>query len=152
LLARARFASIFASAMPTPPRRGLTALLRCAGSSALSVGVEFVVLTLLVSVLHVAYLVGSLLSGAAYFVLNFALNRSWAFRAGSARLWPQLFRHGLVGAGGTLLCTPLLWLLVDRAKMPYQPAWILACVIAFLAWTFPMHRWFTYRGAVGDAA
>src|SRR5437868_6061957 len=126
----------------------LKSLLRCAGSSLAGVTVELGLMTLLVSVLHLFYLVGALLAGALYFSLSFLLNRHWAFRAARAPALPQLLRHGLVFGGGMLLGTPLLWLLVSGFGVPYQLAWLAVGGVSFLCWTFPMQRWFTYRGAL----
>lgn len=113
----------------------------------LAVAVEFALLTLLVSKLHVAYLIGAAAAGVAYFVVNFLLNRRWAFRARRTPVLPQLVRHGVVAGGSTLLILPLLWLFVSEFGMPYQLGWVVAASVAFLTWTFPMHRWFTFRGA-----
>jgi putative flippase GtrA len=126
-------------------RGGLPILLRCAGASLAGVAVELGVLAALVSLLHVFYLVGSLAAGIFYFFLNFFLNRCFVFSATRAPAGPQLLRHGFVAAGGMALGTPLLWFFVHAVRLPYPVGWALAGAIAFLGWTFPMHRRFTYR-------
>jgi putative flippase GtrA len=125
-------------------------LLRCAGSSIAAVAVEFGLLTLLVSVLHVFYMVGAAISALLYLLVSFLLNRRWAFRATDGARWPQLARHTFVAFGGMALSMPMLWLLVGGAKLPYQPAWLLGGTISFFCWTWPMQRFFTYRVAPAD--
>jgi putative flippase GtrA len=137
----------FAGVTPSRPARLLHAtrtLARAAGSSLAAVAVEVGLLTVLVTFLHVAYLIGSVIAGVVYLVVNFVLNRRWAFR-NRAPVGPQLLRHGVVSGGGTMLGLPLLRVFVDGAHMPLAIAWTISAAIAFLAWTFPMHRLFTYR-------
>jgi putative flippase GtrA len=122
-------------------------LLRCAGSSLAAVAVEFLLLTALVSLLHVHYLVGALIAGASGCALCFVINRRWAFGAGAGCAWRQLFRHVVVVGGGMGLGMVLMWLAVRGFGLPYQVSWLLGGSVVFLAWTFPMQRWFTFRAA-----
>jgi putative flippase GtrA len=127
--------------VPNPSRpRGLRNFVRCAGSSIVSVAAEFVVLTLLVSVCHVYYLLASLASTIGYLILNFILNRRWAFRAGHAPVWPQVKRHLGSAAIGMALGTTLLWVFVHSARLPYQLGWAASGCVVFSAWTWPINR------------
>ena len=136
---------------PNRPRT-LELLVRCAGSSLLAVAVEFALLNLLVAALHIYYLVGSAIASTGYFILNFVVNRRWAFRATHQRALPQLMRHVVVVAGGMALGLPLLWMMVGQIGLPLQLGWPAAGAVSFLLWTFPMNRWFTYRAAVAATA
>jgi putative flippase GtrA len=112
-----------------------------------AVALELLVLTLLVSGLHVHYLIGSIVATGAYLLANFALNRAWAFRraAAGAPVRGQLARHvfvALVGSAGIAL---LLWLFVGKLGLPYLLGWLLAGALAFVAWTYPMSRAFSFR-------
>ncbi len=127
------------------PRATFASLIRCAGSSLAAVVLEFGLLSLLVSVLHVFYLAGAALAGALHFGVNFLLNRHWVFRAAHRRAWPQLVRHGLVAGGGSLSCLTLLWAFVHGVHLPYQLGWAIAGTLAFLVWTYPLHQGYTYR-------
>lgn len=119
-------------------------LVRCAGSSLAAVAFEFASLSLLVSVLHVFYLAGALIAGAAGFVISFVLNRRWAFRATDGSALRQIVRHGIVVGGGIALGTALMWLMVSHLGLPYQLGWLGGGAVVFLMWTFPMQRFFTY--------
>lgn len=129
----------------------LSSLLRCAGSSLVGFAIELALLTLLVSGLHVNYLIAAAFAGLAYLAINFVLNRRWAFRATRGRALFQLARHAFVVGGGMAFGLPLLWLFVSRFHLPYAIGWTLAGGFVFLSWTFPMHRAFTYRGGEGGA-
>jgi putative flippase GtrA len=123
-------------------------LLRCAASSIAGVCLEFVLYSLLVSRAHLHYLAAAWVAGVVYFFANFALNRWWAFGASRrGRVTRHLVRHALVSFGGAVLGTPLLWALVTGLHLPYRIGWAAAGAIAFFSWTFPMHRYFTYRHA-----
>jgi len=127
-------------------------LFRCAGSSLAAVAVEFVLLTVLVSLLHVFYLAGALVAGAVGLLLAFLLNRSWAFSGGRGRPWRQLFKHTLVVTGGIGLGMLLLWIAVHQLSLPYQLGWLASGSIVFFVWTFPMQRFFAFRAAPAFAA
>ena len=123
----------------------MSALVRCAGSSIAGVTVEFALLNLLVSVFHVFYLAAAAAASAVFLVINFLLNRHWAFRATRGRAWPQMLRHAVVVGGGAAIGLSLLALLVGHVHLPYQLGWSIAGVVCFFSWTFPMNRFFTYR-------
>lgn len=126
-------------------------LVRCAGSSLAAVALEFVILSLLVSICHVNYLVGSVIASVAGLVVCFVANRQWAFKAGAGAVLPQLVRHGFVVGGGLGLGLILMWLQVHGLGLPYQLSWLAAGSVVFFAWTFPMQRWFTFRLAPARA-
>ena len=127
-------------------------LLRCAGSSLAAVALEFVILSILVSLGHVNYLAGSVLASVAGLVVCFVANRHWTFEAGAGAIGPQLLRHGFVVGGGLVLGLFLMWLQVHGLGLPYQLSWLAAGSVVFFAWTFPMQRWFTFRLAPATAS
>jgi putative flippase GtrA len=129
----------------------MKSLFRCAGSSLAAVALEFVLLTALVSLLHVFYLAGALIAGAAGLVLAFVLNRQWAFADGRGPAWRQLVKHAVVVGGGIGIGTTLLWIAVSQCGLPYQVGWLLSGTVVFFAWTFPMQRFFTFRAATVPA-
>jgi putative flippase GtrA len=122
----------------------MKSLFRCAGSSVTAVTLEFFLLLLLVSRLHVQYLLAAIAAGVCGFVVSFMINRSWAFegRAGCPRR--QLVKHAVVVGGGIALGTALMWLLVSRLHLPYQVGWLGGGALVFMGWTYPMQRFFTY--------
>lgn len=123
----------------------MKSLIRCAGSSLAGVTIEFGILSLMVSLLHVFYLAAALVAGLAGLVVSFALNRNWAFGARRGSRVGQLVRHTVVVAGGIALGMLPMWLLVSWAGLPYQVGWAVGGSLVFLGWTYPMQRWFTFR-------
>src|SRR5262249_60826857 len=122
-------------------------MVRRAGASIAAVSVEFALLSLLVSVFHVFYLVGAAIASGAFLIVNFLLNRRWAFRALHGRVWKQLLRQAVVVAGGSAIAIPLLWLFVGHIHMPYQVGWPAAGVVCLFSLTVPMDRFLTYSAA-----
>lgn len=122
-------------------------LFRCAGSSLAGVTLEFGILTLLVSVLHVFYLAAAVAAGLVGLAISFILNRNWAFAARSGSSRRQLLRHAAVVGGGVALGMVPMWLTVTCLGLPYQLGWVIGGVVVFLTWTYPMQRWFTFRPA-----
>jgi putative flippase GtrA len=132
------------SVAPTRPR-GLKLLVRSTVAAVGCIAVEFGLLTVFVSHLHMHYLLATVLAGVVYLFLNFFLNRRWAFEARHGSPLPQLLRHGFVILGGIALGCPLLWVSVSVLGLTYRLGWAASGAIAYLAWTFPMHKHFTYR-------
>ncbi len=133
-------------------KRLLPSLARCAGSSLLGAAVELGLLVLLVQVCHTWYLAAAVGAGAVYAVLNFFVNRRWAFRSRHAAPWPQFVRHLLVVGGGIAIGTTLLWLLVGVLRVPYPAGWAIGGAVCFLGWTFPMQRFFAHPPPSGAPA
>jgi putative flippase GtrA len=125
----------------------MKSLVRCAGSSVAAVTIEFFLLLLLVSRLHMFYLVAALVAGLTGFVVSFIINRRWAFEGRRGCPKRQLFKHGVVVGGGLGLGTALMWLLVTRLHFPYQVGWLGGGALVFMGWTYPMQRFFTYAPA-----
>jgi putative flippase GtrA len=130
----------------TPVPQRYEQLVRCGTSSLAAVGLEFSILSFLVSVAHVRYLEASGLAACAYLLASFVLNRRWAFRADArAASAHQLGCHIAVASVGSGIVLVLLWLLVERARLWYPVAWALSGMVAFLGWTYPMSRRFTFN-------
>jgi putative flippase GtrA len=129
----------------------MKSLLRCAGSSLAAVAIEFVLLSVLVSLFHVFYLAGALVAGVVGLLVAFMLNRSWAFSDGRGRTWLQLVKHSIVVGGGITLGMLLLWVAVHHLGAPYQVGWLASGSVVFFTWTFPMQRFFTFRAATAPA-
>lgn len=131
------------NALPLLPRFATFA--RSGASSLAAVALEALLLTLLVSGLHVHYLVASVLATLTYFAVSFVLHRSWTFRGVKGQLRGQLGRYALVALIGSVLGLGLISLLVGAARLPYLVGWSAAGLMVFVGWTHPMNRRFAFR-------
>jgi putative flippase GtrA len=125
----------------------MKSLVRCAGSSVAAVTIEFFLLLLLVSRLHVFYVAAAVMAGLTGLVVSFVINRRWAFEGRRGCPKRQLCKHGVVVGGGVALGTGLMWLLVTLLHFPYQVGWLGGGALVFMGWTYPMQRFFTYAPA-----
>lgn len=105
-------------------------------------------LSLLVSVLPLA---GATLLGCAVgALLNFNLNRSWAFQAQAGPWAGQALKYVLVSASSALLNAALVHGLVTQGALPDVAAWLFARGLSFLIWTYPLFRWYVFSSTRGD--
>jgi putative flippase GtrA len=115
---------------------------RYTATSALATGADFV----LASSLHwlgssaaLATFFGCVLGGA----VAFSLSRRWTFQAGAGRALPQLLRFLLVWATSAFLNSAgVPALLTSIASFPV--AWTLVRGAVYLAWNYPLSRWFVF--------
>jgi putative flippase GtrA len=82
-------------------------------------------------------------------VTNFSLNRHWAFVATEGRLSAQVVRYAVVSGLTFLGLRTALWLLIDVMVIDARLAWLPAKVAAFLAVSYPLQRWWVFRGVRG---
>jgi putative flippase GtrA len=80
---------------------------------------------------------------------NFAINKSWAFSARSAPTGPALGRFVLVQAGASGLHTVGVWALTHFGRLPYPVSKLLVAAAVYLAWNYPLNRWFVFRARDG---
>jgi putative flippase GtrA len=93
-----------------------------------------------VELLDVLPAIATLLSALGGAVLNFVLNRIWAFRS----------RGPVLRQGGGYAVVTAIWIglsalavhaCVGLVRLPYLVARIVADVVVFLGWGFPASRW-----------
>lgn len=102
--------------------------------------IDMVVLVSLVELAGLAPARATLVSAAAGALVNFFLNRGWAFRS----------RGSIVRQGGMYALATAVWVglsaivvhaCVGFVRVPYVAARIVADVAVFLGWGFPSSRW-----------
>lgn len=130
---------------PRPParadgRRTAWQLLRSATAGTIGAVIDMVVLVSLVELAGLAPARATLVSAAAGALVNFFLNRGWAFRS----------RGSIVRQGGMYALATAVWVglsaivvhaCVGFVRVPYVAARIVADVAVFLGWGFPSSRW-----------
>jgi putative flippase GtrA len=109
---------------------------------------DFAFVALLVSGLKVspplATLFGCILGG----IVNFSINRSWAFTS-TGPVSRMMRRYVLVSSASALWNAGLVAAMLLIPRMPYQVAWWLTRGIVYFGWNYPMHKRyvFSHRGS-----
>jgi putative flippase GtrA len=91
----------------------------------------------------VAAALGALLGAIA----NFSLNRWWTFRGQVAPLAAQAIRYAVGSALTLLVLQGVLWLLVERAFVTTERAWLPAKLVTWAAFSYPLQRLLVFAGA-----
>jgi putative flippase GtrA len=98
------------------------------------------VLFALVGRYGIAAFAGALLGA----VTNFTLNRLWAFPSIGKKLWMQVWQYA-IASGATYLGLQLcLMLLIEVLGVNERVAWLPAKLVAWIAVSYPMHRFVVF--------
>jgi putative flippase GtrA len=117
--------------------------IRGALTSSIATASDFVAASLLHG-LRVPAAAATILGCVVGGVVAFALNRNWAFHARDGRKRTQLWRFGFVWASSALLNAAgvAAFLLLDG---PFIRAWLVTRGLVYLAWNYPLLRYFVFR-------
>jgi putative flippase GtrA len=116
-------------------------------ASGIASGLEWLLVTGLV-VAGVHYLVAAAAGAATGAATDFALKRHWAFdRAHRASVGREGLRYLWVSLVSLALNLPVAYGLVDGLGLPAVPGVIGASLVVGVAWNYPLHRWYVFRGA-----
>lgn len=110
--------------------------------------VDFSTMIALVQLAHARPSIATVVGAAIGAVTNFTLGRYWIFDRRDTlggRAPGQALRYALVSAASLALNAAGVWLLAERATLPYVIARTLVAVFVSLAWNFPMQRRFVFR-------
>jgi putative flippase GtrA len=135
------------TALP-PPARTHGRLITLSGiASGITAVAEYLLYISLVEFASVHYVVSALFAGAFGIVLNFGLNRFWAFRDTVAGGFGQFIRYAVVTGIGIGGGAGILYFLVDFLGIPYWIGWAIQNLSVFLVWTYPTNRYFIFPAA-----
>lgn len=102
-------------------------------------GVDFLMVTVLVSLASADPRLATALGCVVGGVTNFAINRIWTFGS-TAPAIGQAWRYGFVSASSALLNSGGVAILLFLPALDYRLAWIIVRGAVFLAWNYPLHR------------
>ena len=125
--------------------KAFSELTRSALTSGLATGTDFVV----ASSLAASAVPGGLATAVGYVaggVLSFTVNRGWAFRA-TGRHGPQFARFLVVWLTSAGLNVAGVVFLLALFGSRFGLAWAVARTVVFVAWNFPLLRWFVFPAA-----
>ena len=108
----------------------------------LATATQYAVLVLMVRILGADPVIGSSCGYVISALLNYYLNYRLTFRSAQshARALP---RFALIAAIGLLINSSIVWLLSERASLPYLVAQIIATAIV-LIWNFGANKKWTF--------
>jgi len=129
---------------------GRGSLFRNAVAGAVATGADFLVVALLVEGARVSPALATLFGCGVGAVVNFAINRVWAFGSDAPKL-AQAGRYAFVSASSAGLNSGLVWVLLLLPAMPYQLAWLLVRGAVYLTWNFPLQRDYVFPSGAPDA-
>jgi putative flippase GtrA len=113
-------------------------------TSLLTTALDFGTLVGLTELAGVNYVLATWLGTVVGSLSNFAINKVWAFRAGGLAAIPAILRFVVVQAGASGLHTAGVWLLTRFARLPYPVSKLVVAATVYLAWNYPLNRWFVF--------
>ena len=117
---------------------------RATATSLAATVVDFGTLYLLVEYLHVYYVIATACGACAGAILNFTLNRYWAFNAKAGSTGKQGLRYILVSGGSLVLNTSLVFFFTDFGKLRYLVSKAIAALAVGWGWNYPLQRYFVF--------
>ena len=115
-------------------------------SALVATAADFALVVALVTYVDISAWYATAIGCALGAVVNFFLNRVWAFEAGGAYS-PQAARYGFVSLSSMLLNAAGVAVFV-LPGIDYRVAWILVRFAVFLGWNFPLHRDYVFARPV----
>ncbi len=113
-------------------------------ASIFTTALDFFTLTGLVELFHVNYVLATWFGTVVGSLSNFSINRVWSYRASWQPRTGQFFRFIVVQVGASAFHTLGVWLLTRFAQLPYPVSKLVASVLVYLAWNYPMNRWLVF--------
>jgi putative flippase GtrA len=130
-------------------RTSLATFLRSNVTSLLTTAVDFGTLAALATGLHVNYVLATWIGTVFGSLSNFLINRYWAFhRPALGARSPkagQFARFALVQVVASAFHTVGVWTLTRFAHFHYLESKLIAAVVVYLWWNYPMNLFFVFR-------
>jgi putative flippase GtrA len=114
-------------------------------TSLLTTALDFGTLVGLTELGGVNYVLATWIGTVVGSLANFTINKLWAFSARSAPTGPALGRFVAVQAGASGLHTAGVWALTRFGRLPYPVSKALVAAAVYLAWNYPLNRWFVFN-------
>ncbi|RYY07528.1 MAG: GtrA family protein [Sphingobacteriaceae bacterium] len=109
---------------------------------------DYVVMIACTELLHIHYTVSIVISGTIGAVLNFSLNRYWAFKAKQADQSPvgaQLVRFCVMVAGSVLLKALGTYILTTWLKLDYRISRLIIDIIVSLGFNYVLQNFWVFK-------
>lgn len=112
---------------------------------------DYVVMIACTELLHIHYTVSIMISGTIGAILNFSLNRYWAFKAKKADQSPvskQLIRFCLMVTGSVLLKASGTYILTTWLKTDYRISRLVIDIIVSLGFNYVLQNYWVFKKKV----
>lgn len=126
-------------------------LLRSVTSAFAATGADFLVVTVLVSLAGLMPWWATAVGCAVGAVINFTINRRWAFERSEVNVELQAGRYVFVSGLSLALNAGGVAVLLLLPNLDYRIAWLLARGAVFLFWNFPLHRDYVFAKVSGPS-
>ncbi len=120
-------------------------VLKASLSSLVATLVDAIVYQVMLFVWDGHYGIAAAVAAVAGAVTNFSLNRQWTFAASEQGVFAQALRYTIASVATFLCLRGLLWLFIENLGVGTRVAWLPAKVLAFLAFSFPLQRWWVFK-------
>ncbi len=114
-------------------------------TSLLTTALDFGTLVGLTELLGVNYVLATWIGTVVGSLANFTINKLWAFSAREAPAVPALGRFVLVQTGASAWHTAGVWALTRFGRLPYPASKVIVAAAVYLAWNYPLNRWFVFN-------
>ena len=118
---------------------GQGSLLRNGVAGGVATAADFAFVSLLVSATPASMPVATFWGCAVGAVVNFYVNRYWAF-ASRLAYGQALFRYAVVSAASAVLNSGLVAVLLWLTSASDAVGWVAARALVFVGWNYPLHR------------
>ncbi len=146
-LVHASRALVPADRRPRPRLAGRGSILRNGAAAAIATAVDFSAVVCMVELSRLSPVVATLLGCAIGAVINFLVNRFWAFEWRRPTL-TMVARYGFVSSTSAGLNAGLLAILLLLPSLNYAFVWWIVRGTVFLLWNFPLHRDYVFGDSV----
>ena len=125
---------------------------RSALTSIATTSLDFAVLAALVELAGVGEVLATFVGTVVGSTSNFLVNRQWAFRARDGHAGHQVARYLAAQVGSATFHTGGVWLLTWTGAAPYLVAKVVVATVVYLAWNYPVNRYWVFRAVVSSGA
>jgi len=107
-------------------------------------------MVILVEFFSVYYVLAVAFAAALGGVVNFILNRQWAFRS-NLHVGHEAFRYFLVSAGSLAWNTLLVWFFTEHLIAAYFLSKVMVVLMVGIIWNYPLHRYWVFVKSAAKA-
>jgi putative flippase GtrA len=109
---------------------------------------DYSAMIIFTEVVHIHYTISIVIGGSAGAVVNFLINRYWAFKSDNSYASPagkQLLRFACVAAGSILLKTFGTWVITENSTLNYKISRLIVDAFVAYGFNFVLMKYWVFR-------